>query len=88
MSILLAQMSKPTNLGRLGKSGRDQDVLGSHVDDLSTAHSQANRNIRKVSGQVGGAIKIQSNMKFKNAVYPILFYIVMTSCYLCSLGEN
>ncbi|XP_056618431.1 ubiquitin carboxyl-terminal hydrolase 45 [Triplophysa dalaica] len=47
LPIIEERISKPTNLGRLGKSGRDQDVLGSHVDDLSTAHSQANRNIRK-----------------------------------------
>ncbi|KAA0703454.1 Ubiquitin carboxyl-terminal hydrolase 45 [Triplophysa tibetana] len=47
LPIIEERISKPSNLGRLGKSGRDQDVLGCHVDDSSTAHSQANRNIRK-----------------------------------------
>ncbi len=52
--FFLLKISKPTNPNRLGKSGREQDGPASH-DDSSAAHSQANRNNRRLSGQVGGA---------------------------------
>ncbi|KAG1948075.1 ubiquitin carboxyl-terminal hydrolase [Pimephales promelas] len=50
LPIIEERISKPTNAGRLGKSGREQDGLVSH-DDSSAAHSQANRNSRRLSGQ-------------------------------------
>ncbi|XP_051722005.1 ubiquitin carboxyl-terminal hydrolase 45 isoform X3 [Ctenopharyngodon idella] len=50
LPIIEERISKPTNPGRLGKSGREQDSLVSH-DDSSAAHSQANRNSRRLSGQ-------------------------------------
>lgn len=50
LPIIEERISKPTNTGRLGKSGREQDGLVSH-DDSSAAHSQANRNSRRLSGQ-------------------------------------
>lgn len=50
LPIIEERISKPTNPARLGKSGRDQDSLASH-DDSSAAHSQANRNSRRLSGQ-------------------------------------
>lgn len=50
LPIIEERISKPTNPGRLGKSGREQDGLVSH-DDSSAAHSQANRNSRRLSGQ-------------------------------------
>ncbi|KAI2655107.1 Ubiquitin carboxyl-terminal hydrolase 45 [Labeo rohita] len=50
LPIIEERISKPTNPGRLGKSGREQDGLASH-DDSTAAHSQANRNSRRLSGQ-------------------------------------
>ncbi|XP_052474202.1 ubiquitin carboxyl-terminal hydrolase 45 [Carassius gibelio] len=50
LPIIEERISKPTNPARLGKSGREQDGLASH-DDSSTAHSHANRNSRRLSGQ-------------------------------------
>ncbi|XP_067262166.1 ubiquitin carboxyl-terminal hydrolase 45 isoform X2 [Chanodichthys erythropterus] len=50
LPIIEERISKPTNPGRLGKSGREQDGLVSH-DDSSAAHAQANRNSRRLSGQ-------------------------------------
>ncbi|XP_051999895.1 ubiquitin carboxyl-terminal hydrolase 45-like [Xyrauchen texanus] len=41
---------RPTNPGRLGKSGREQDTLVPHSEDSSAAHSQVNKN-RRMSGQ-------------------------------------
>ncbi|XP_076837242.1 ubiquitin carboxyl-terminal hydrolase 45 [Brachyhypopomus gauderio] len=51
LPIIEERISKPTNPGRLGKTGRDQDGLGCHGDELSASHSQANRNGRRLSGQ-------------------------------------
>ncbi|XP_067304486.1 ubiquitin carboxyl-terminal hydrolase 45 [Pseudorasbora parva] len=50
LPIIEERISKPTNPSRLVKSGREQDGLVSH-DDSSAAHSQANRNSRRLSGQ-------------------------------------
>uniref|UniRef100_A0A8B9RCL3 Ubiquitin carboxyl-terminal hydrolase n=1 Tax=Astyanax mexicanus TaxID=7994 RepID=A0A8B9RCL3_ASTMX len=49
LPIIEERISKPTNPGRLVKTGRDQDALGCHVDEAP--HSQANRNSRRPSGQ-------------------------------------
>ncbi|XP_065154428.1 ubiquitin carboxyl-terminal hydrolase 45 isoform X3 [Paramisgurnus dabryanus] len=49
LPIIEERMSKPTNPGRLGKSGREQDALVNQGDD--TSHSQTNRNNRRMSGQ-------------------------------------
>ncbi|XP_051575550.1 ubiquitin carboxyl-terminal hydrolase 45 isoform X3 [Myxocyprinus asiaticus] len=54
LPIIEERISKPTNPGRLGKSGREQDALVPHSEDSSGAHSQASRN-RRLSGQ-----KVQS----------------------------
>uniref|UniRef100_A0A8C1L8X0 Ubiquitin carboxyl-terminal hydrolase n=1 Tax=Cyprinus carpio TaxID=7962 RepID=A0A8C1L8X0_CYPCA len=50
LPIIEERISKPTNPTRLGKSGREQDGLACH-DDSSAAHSHANRNSRRLSGQ-------------------------------------
>ncbi|XP_051576654.1 ubiquitin carboxyl-terminal hydrolase 45-like isoform X2 [Myxocyprinus asiaticus] len=50
LPIIEERISKPTNPGRLGKSGREQDTLVPHSEDSSAAHSQVNKN-RRLSGQ-------------------------------------
>lgn len=47
-----AQISKPSNPGRLGKGGREQDSHAAHSDQLLSAVHSVNRNTRKLSGQV------------------------------------
>lgn len=46
-----AQISKPSNPGRLGKGSRELDTHASHGEVLPTAHC-SNRNNKKLSGQV------------------------------------
>lgn len=46
-----AQISKPSNPGRLGKGSRELDTHAGHGEVLSAAHS-SNRNNKKLSGQV------------------------------------
>lgn len=61
-----AQISKPSNPGRLGKGPREQDTHASHGEVFSAAHS-SNKNNKKLSGQVQG---LQTG---PNSVYP--FYM-------------
>lgn len=50
--IFPAQISKPSNPGRLGKASREQDTHAAHSEQvLSVAHS-VNKNSKKQSGQV------------------------------------
>lgn len=49
--IVVAQISKPSNPGRLGKGSRELDTHMGHGEVLPAAHS-SNRNNKKLSGQV------------------------------------
>ncbi|XP_037386988.1 ubiquitin carboxyl-terminal hydrolase 45 isoform X3 [Pygocentrus nattereri] len=51
LPIIEERISKPTNPGRLGRTGRDQEALGCHGDEPSAPHPQANKNSRRPSGQ-------------------------------------
>uniref|UniRef100_A0A8C9VB47 Ubiquitin carboxyl-terminal hydrolase n=1 Tax=Scleropages formosus TaxID=113540 RepID=A0A8C9VB47_SCLFO len=48
LPIIEERTSKPTNLGRMSKGGRELDAMVSHGDEmLSTSQSHVNRNIKK-----------------------------------------
>uniref|UniRef100_A0A8C9W4D0 ubiquitinyl hydrolase 1 n=1 Tax=Scleropages formosus TaxID=113540 RepID=A0A8C9W4D0_SCLFO len=54
LPIIEERTSKPTNLGRMSKGGRELDAMVSHGDEmLSTSQSHVNRNIKKSGVQVG-----------------------------------
>ncbi|KPP71788.1 ubiquitin carboxyl-terminal hydrolase 45-like, partial [Scleropages formosus] len=53
LPIIEERTSKPTNLGRMSKGGRELDAMVSHGDEmLSTSQSHVNRNIKKSGVQV------------------------------------
>lgn len=54
----MLKISKPSNPGRLGKGSREQETFATHADVFSAAHSAANRNTRKLSGQVPVCVSV------------------------------
>ncbi|KAM8869281.1 ubiquitin carboxyl-terminal hydrolase 45 isoform 2-T2 [Spinachia spinachia] len=51
LPIIEERISKPSNPGRLGKAGREQDPHMAHNEPLLSATHSANRNTRKLGGQ-------------------------------------
>ncbi|XP_060937097.1 ubiquitin carboxyl-terminal hydrolase 45 isoform X2 [Limanda limanda] len=60
LPIIEERMSKPSNPGRLGKGSKEQDAHSAHADQLLSAAHSANRNTRKLSGQVRVCTKQQT----------------------------
>lgn len=50
LPIIEERISKPSNPGRLGKGGREQDTHAAHNDQLLPAAHSVNKNTRKPSG--------------------------------------
>uniref|UniRef100_A0A4W6E5W4 Ubiquitin carboxyl-terminal hydrolase n=1 Tax=Lates calcarifer TaxID=8187 RepID=A0A4W6E5W4_LATCA len=62
-----AQMSKPSNPGRLGKGSREQDTHMAHSDQVLSAAHSVNRNTRKLSGQKQQSRRASSSVEEKGA---------------------
>ncbi|XP_030639874.1 ubiquitin carboxyl-terminal hydrolase 45 [Chanos chanos] len=67
LPIIEERISKPTNPGRGGKCGREQDPLPSHGEETSAAHSQGNRNSRRLSGQKLHSRRLSSGQEDRGA---------------------
>lgn len=65
LPIIEERISKPSNPGRLGKGSREQETFATHADVCSAAHSAANRNTRKLSGQKPQSRRSSSSLEEK-----------------------
>ncbi|XP_070822794.1 ubiquitin carboxyl-terminal hydrolase 45 isoform X2 [Chaetodon trifascialis] len=67
LPIIEERISKPTNPGRLGKGGREQDTHLTHSDQVLSAVHSVNRNTRKLSGQKQQSRRSSSSVEEKGA---------------------
>ncbi|CAJ1061959.1 ubiquitin carboxyl-terminal hydrolase 45 [Xyrichtys novacula] len=67
LPIIEERISKPTNPGRLGKAGREQDTHTMHSDQVFSAAHPVNRNTRKLSGQKQQSRRSSSSVEEKGA---------------------
>ncbi|KAM7382479.1 hypothetical protein PAMP_002206 [Pampus punctatissimus] len=67
LPIIEERISKPSNPGRLGKGGRDQDTHMTHSEQVLSAAHSVNRNTRKLSGQKQQDRRSSSSVEEKGA---------------------
>lgn len=65
LPIIEERISKPSNPGRLGKGGREQESHLSHAEPIPSAAHSVNRNTRKLSGQKQQARRSSSSVEEK-----------------------
>lgn len=67
LPIIEERTSKPSNPGRLGKGGQEQDGHMTHSDQVISAAHSVNRNTRKMSGQKLQGRRSSSSVEEKGA---------------------